>query len=503
MPLTYVPTKEVKEEVVPVKEKKSGWSKFWDVLKNIGSIAMKVLPMILAKHPGVKEHTISLGSSSGTKTIRLPISGGISSAYESSVRPTTAPEIRTENGITHLIHSSYVGTVKCLRDGHPVLRGQAMYTVDLTPQITAFCSRMASYQRFRFRNIAFTFIPAVTTEQAARVMGYFEEDVDNQIPTGQGDTTIEAASSLASACITTVWTPHTFVYSFHENAWFYTSQNGVEPRTNKQGIFTIVAASNFDETFQSPVADLTCTYDVEFSDPMLYSDPTQGLSVTVSAANNDCTANLPFGSEVVACNILDLNGQSSTADMAVYEVPNRLVCKYSKSYMDGIDTVVGSTFRLPKGYYVYVFKFDGDITVNVEHPVLFHGGYRPLSYPYTMNYRDSLHWAWVEHTQETTHAWSMWGYFYSDGWAPTGSLSITLATINQDAKAAVTFVALGGAFPYSNPFTSGLTSMQKEIDQIKGLVNKPKSLTTELSFDADKGKEKDVKAVKNTAALKR
>lgn len=351
----YKHKRKQKKKAKKEKKKKSS-SSWWDTLLDIGGkVLTHILPMFLG---GKQLQYGSMSAHSGPRVRTIVPANSIPAAQPESFHPSSEPEIQSLGPGKILIrHSGLAGTLNSANDaGDYFVRGTRMYGVDLTPFIEPWLARMSAYQRFRFRNIAVTVHPSVPTLQAGRIMGYFEDDVDNPVVTGAGETTIESAASMAGAVITDVWEAHTFVKSFRDTELYYVAQTGVEPRTSKQGRFNLVAASDFDNSFPANIADITIAYEIILEEPVLQAPGVLGAWAVAVDDAVDRPTGVIFG-RVPTYDYMwkRTDGESIMWDMSPVQR------SFTPSY-SGVSFGAGtqcSAFQLPSGYWCVDLYVEG------------------------------------------------------------------------------------------------------------------------------------------------
>jgi hypothetical protein len=441
------------------KEQKKEGGNWWDSILDIG---MKILPQLLAfLRPGPKPQTYSfhsgplrgrmrtVGPRAGTE---VPIPAGTSTAFKTTTEPTITS---VGPGRVRITHGSVVGTLKKLNPATAAayVRGECMFQMDLTPNISSWLRRVTCYQHYRFLNVAVSIQPSVPTITAGRILGCYISDVDAPPQLNQGDTTITTLSSLNNAVITDIWTPHTWICSFRENDWYYTSQNGIEPRTNKQGVFMLVACSTMDDdSIPDDFADILVSYEMLAEMPMLMEEPSLGTSLFLESDGGTCT--YPLGSAPV-------KGWFANATDSSDHVPPSIVFNYSTT---GFGTgVAGSNFQFPPGYYMVWLSATGTgfsawTTGCVGQYVAVFGTDGLVSYNPTYEFHDAT--GWVRQTS-----------FKSTGMTDNSSMfRITMAGTTLTTFFLL-IAALGGRPAYKNPYMLLEARQQSMERQIAALTD--------------------------------
>lgn len=441
------------------KKKKEGGG-FWDTLLSIGmNIIPKILPFIISP-----KHTVSVHSGlKGASTVPVPAASG--TEYKTSSDPVIES---MGPGRVRICHGSLAGSLVKVnpRTGQNYARGEVMFSLDITPAITPFLTRVCSYQHFKFQNLAFTIQPSVPTITAGRVMGCFLEDVDTTLPLNQGDSTIMAASSLGSALETDIWVPHTFVSSYHDSPWYYTSQSGTEPRTNKQGIFYIIACSEMSSNdIPDNIADVFVSYEMCAQSPILMPDPALGISTFLSnPADGSEGSGHVFGNGPALGKLVNT---SETTGIGV-NVP------YAFSGTGFGTGVQGDSFQLPPGNYQAHFEAEGT-------------GFSALGFTPKGNYvaleQLKASGASVTNMSTDTATDKVMDYFFSaSGFNdPMSCLALTL-TYTTLEHCEIRFSALGGRPVYMSPFTQLRNRLDKLIDKsIVGASTGSNAVTSSVS----------------------
>jgi hypothetical protein len=384
----------------------------------------------------------------------------IGAAQPTAVKTSSEPIIRSAGpGRVIIEHSGLVGSLPRLEPITESIwhRGDAIFQIDITPNIEAWLTRMSAYQRYRFRNIAFTMVPTVPTVEAGRVLGAFEADVDSPVLVNKGEATMRNMASLSSAVMVDVWSTHTFVKSFREdvNNWYYVSQSGVEPRTNVQGRFSIVAADVPADWDPGNFADLMVSYEVELDDPVLAPSPVLGMFGQVAGGAN-LSNTYPWG---------DIDKVTHPGFVDADSVPvcgSSVPVVYSKTLMGAF----GSYFQVPRGYWAGLFHIssDGDVT-NIA--CSWHGSYDALS-------TDGLGFDTFFAAGASGHEGVRVVFFQSSGFGQADAVSITLSTAGTAPTGAeAIFIALGGQPKWSNPLMSLLQEMEMKIGALKPIECSP------------------------------
>lgn len=449
--LAYYQQKEKKRK--KKKEKKGSKKKethWWDTVLDIGASLVKFLPLILG---GKKVQAGSVSVHSGFKD------GSIGMATPSAFKPTAEPLISSMGpGRVKVVHSGLLGSLSRAPNGVDAVRGDKLMRVAITPDIEPWLRRVCAYQKYRFRNVAITLQPSVPTTSAGRVLGCFEADVDNPITTGEGEATVNALATSTSSVIVDIWSPHTFVKSFRDdqNEWYYASQSGVEQRTNQQGLFTLVAASDMDADVPDVFADVIVTYEVELDEPILAPAPELGMSANVAGATS-MTVALPFGTAptVEAYHLLNSSVRGGV-------VPQSLPYYYENSS--------GSLFRFPVGYYFAAIKLVGDMATASVTVVGSYEGLIPTNFA-----------TFVLGPSSGSVNGAVAGIAFRSSGMASGSGIRVVATGNTVTGAMMSVASLGGVVPYINPVIALLDSLKDRLQSLE-----EKKIVSEVNSDTSK-----------------
>lgn len=451
----------------PKKEKKK--SKWWDsigsILGSLGKAAMKFLPMFL----GNKTHSTMRAGVSST-------SGMIGMAEPTAWSAGEVPNITgMGSGAIMITHSGFLGALsrKNLSTGADSVRGDLLYRVSLDPYIEGWLAKMANFERYRFRNIAITFHPALPTILSGRVMGFFESDVNNPTTGGLGDATMKEAAAHTSAIMVDCWVPHTWVYSFHDGEWLYVSGTCHEPRTSKAGVFSIIAGTDFPSAdYPEILGDLLISYEVEFRNPELNATIPYGSYISVNGFDS-MTRDYPFGIKPYSDAFID-----GTA-VPEYTIPTEISYTYT---LVGPGVVGGSWFRVPAGYYAVVTYIAGTGLSASGAGIMGCAG----------NYKFEVGPSGDTYADEYCSSGRFFGFTYikSSGFDSESGLRVTgLATATTISAAYITFVCLGGQVPYVNPIWSAFALVKDELKKLQDTSHPEPDATATIAFSSvSKGK---------------
>jgi len=313
------------------KKENSFWEDlFGGITKGI-ELGEKLLPFFgyHGQHSARTGLTTSVSTSKG---------GWVGMAKPSIVRGPGAPKIRQVGDRFVVTHQGELAELlKNDDDGIPYERGDVMYDIALNPEVEEWCGAIAKFEKFRFRNIAVTYVPAVPTTASGKLIGWFESDVDNAELGGNGEESIRRAMSTSTSAQVDIWTTHSWVKSFRteDDQWWYCGSNFHEARLAYQGKFTVMAGSEMNEDeLPDSLGDLIVTYEIEFTVANINNGIIPGTSASyVSSATASHDA-LFLG--LVAQRQID---KGSTPDNIV---------------PDGVEirtNVAGSQLYLPPGYW--------------------------------------------------------------------------------------------------------------------------------------------------------
>jgi hypothetical protein len=196
--------------------------------------------------------------------------------------------VTTPEGTTVMIHEGELTNLLKYDDSEvDYSRGDTMYSIAINPDIEEWLSAVGKYSKYRFKDIAVTYSPAVPTTVSGKLIGFFETDIDDPLLGDDGEETIRRAMANVTAAQVDIWTQHTWLKSFrHEaNDWWYTGSTYHEPRTAFQGRFVLIAGSDMtDEELPESLGDLTVTYRVEMMTPDLNIASTSGNQVAYTTS---------------------------------------------------------------------------------------------------------------------------------------------------------------------------------------------------------------------------
>jgi hypothetical protein len=215
-------------------------------------------------------------------------------------------------------------------------RGDTMYSIAINPDIEEWLSAVGKYSKYRFKDIAVTYSPAVPTTVSGKLIGFFETDIDDPLLGDDGEETIRRAMANVTAAQVDIWTQHTWLKSFrHEaNDWWYTGSTYHEPRTAFQGRFVLIAGSDMtDEELPESLGDLTVTYRVEMMTPDLNIASTSGNQVAYTTSGGG-VYNAPWA------NLLEQSKWDDEVDPD-YQIPDGFAVKCTGDVR----------FEPPIGYY--------------------------------------------------------------------------------------------------------------------------------------------------------
>jgi hypothetical protein len=408
-------------------KKSNFWEDFLGGLEKGWEIAEKVIPFFglhsrHARGPNGEPRTSSISGSVKGK-------GWVGIAQPTTIRGPGAPKIRmVKDGVYELTHQGELTALsKVDSNGDNFVRGDVIFSIALNPEVEEWLSAMAKFEKYRFVDVAVTYIPSCPTTVSGKIIGWFESDVDNPELEGEGEESIRRAMSSDSAAEVDIWTQHTWVKSFRieDDEWWYCGSSFHEARLAYQGRFSIMAGVDLDDAdLPTTLGDLIVTYRIELTVPNLNNGFSNGASIfyysTTATEDNWFTG-------VAAQQRYD-----DGSDPAVV-VPDALVCKFDSSVL-----------YPPAGYWsidVWVVKLGGSLP-DVSTSLV--GNARAL-YMGTATSHDTAVYNWVKNGAATHMSCS--GLYA----IPDSNSGVTFKCASGSAALDQVWVnvqCLGGALPY-------------------------------------------------------
>lgn len=269
---------DVGEMISKYSKKKWTWSELLsDIVGKAGEYGKKFkeifssfVPMGLG--PNQPFRTLSLATNKPGKAVQVAKLGveqvGIASPF--TITSPGAPVMTSSPGGTyHLLHGDFLQPL-VVPAGTKM--GDIVFELDLDPYMGRWLAAMANFERYKIRKVAVTYNPMCPTTTSGSLAGVFEFDVDNMIPAGNSDSTMQLVMAHQTASIVDIWTPHSWIFEPEDPAeWYYVVPGGHEPRLEKQGKFRLFAGADFDAILKAAL--LTVTYHIEFKVAELNSGP--------------------------------------------------------------------------------------------------------------------------------------------------------------------------------------------------------------------------------------
>lgn len=419
------------------------------------------------------------GRTRGAASVSSASGGWIGNVKPTVVRGTGFPKIRQKGeGVVEITHQGQLTQLLKVDDGgEDYARGDTMYSIAINPEIEEWLGEVDKYEKFRFLDVAVTYIPAVTTECSGKLVGFFESDIDNPTMGGEGEESIRRAMSNNTAAQVDVWVNHTWVKSFKgEDAskWYYVGASYHEARLAYQGRFSLMAGSDMtDANLPTSLGDLIVTYRVEFTVPNLNNGDVGGQSVEYYSSGGG-VPNGPFPG-LTACDIYDVAVDPD------YQIPH---------YFD-VNSINDCTFYPTPGYYLVAFRLYG-AGANMGTVVqTLGGGTREIYWgPTKAN-------TWSSCVVGSTDACAYSALCFPEG----GYITITYTTADQKegspkptslSSSYITFTCLGGALPYiseSESIRSIVSSGKRKLKYVsrevraKSSIHSPKRSLRIKKFD--------------------
>lgn len=457
---THKEKKKKKKEKKKQKKKSKG-SGFWsELLKVGGSLLMQFLPMLLgdkkaaltsAQRVNPTSPSIGVSFTKFSATSKKMLGETTEHVLPLAVGSETSasiPEVLSMGGGKIMIrHRGRLCTIPkaAISTAADALPGQLLYRKTLDTGLEPWLTRIAAFQKYCFKNVAVTYIPAVPVTVPAKVCGYFELDVDAPSPTDQGDATLQNISVNPTAKTVDSWTPHIFGISFSDPYMYYTSSTYHEPRTSKQAIFSLVASSDMTSAdIPDTLGELWVSYECELYFPSMTDGPAMGQSLTIAGDLTSESAMYPFGATPTAGSLAD------TSVTPNVEIPNRLTWT-CRSTLNG--AAIGNVFNFTEGYYMVFYEIRGTDLVKATDPVTYAG------------YASPLNWVGGTAAEGTVAATLVFGVntFRSTGFGEDRGLIINLTSVSTITIARLVVVSLGGSLPYQSPFMSELTDLKEKV----------------------------------------
>jgi hypothetical protein len=348
--------------------KLSGWQKFLAGLKKALGIGAKIaqfaLPFFGATSANGTPGKLITCSKTGARCMQMP--GAVLATPLSMAGMANPIMTQTKFGY-EFIHSGLITEVQI-----PVgtQKGDLLYRLDLSPAtLEPWLSKMSNFEKYRFKNVFISYKPTCAATETGGIVGFFEWDPDLPLTLNQGEDSVADSMAHQSAMLTSVWSPATFHYNNAEEPdeeWFV-DPAGREKRLTTQGIFTLVAASDFASALSA--GQLLVAYEIEFMIPEVRS-AVDGTWVTYYGKSVN-TAH-PFGQALVA---LEVDYPDDL--LGISKVPQNTIIKYTTNYPNTSAPLSG--FQLPYGYWTVTAIIAGsDLTAAA---LQVQGDYKLLQYP--------------------------------------------------------------------------------------------------------------------------
>jgi hypothetical protein len=410
--------------VKPNIPKKTSW---FDKLKKAFGWGKQLLefalPLLLTNASDGSKGSLSVGGRN--RSARQVNVGEIGIASEAFVPGSGHPTITTKKNRYVITHSGLLANVDIPANTE---RGDLLFRVSLDPRIEQWLQSMSNFEKYRFNHVWIQYVPTVSTTEAGSLAAFFEWDPDDPLQTGQGEDTLREVMAHESAQLSNVWRPMTLVFHGGDepHELWYVDSNSREKRLCEQGVFNVVAGSDFTAALSA--GQLVVVYEIEFEIPELRSVTHGTFCMYDNGASTD--ADTPFGDAIDAEQVV--YADDLTQDEIV---PQNAYVRYFKSsnlY----------SMNVPDGYWVVVFRSVGtglgDATITMS------GAYRFLEV-------DSANWYYKETSSAQTSAYAFC-VFYSSGVAfgvPTGELpdsglDFTLSAATTVSASQCLFVRLNG-----------------------------------------------------------
>jgi hypothetical protein len=409
---------------------------------DVGQKIMKILPFL------------STGGFAKGSTGVSANNGWIGMVKPSIMRASPPPDISRTGDIYTITHRGQLSTLCKNCDGATAMRGECLFDIDITPTIESWLQRMSAFEKYSFTDIAVTYIPNVPTTVGAKILGFFQWDVDAPLNYGQGEETIKVAMAHQSAAMVDVWTSHTWLFSSagERKDWWYVDGAGHEPRLTRQGTFSIIAATDMDDAnLPTTFGDLIVSYRCKFMVPELGSSQT-GEFASYKGVSGWTNAH-PLGTSIEPYLTYDTSVKPS------YDVADNVTMRY---YVPSSGTYSGfGVCQLPAGYWIVLYRIGATTAISGVDLHVF-GGYEFLQDAETGGVDRDVHvtstvaccgYAMIKSlglTQDDTMG------FYIDVDSSTG--------LNYGE---VTVAYMNGSIPYMSPAMLAVEKLSAEIAQLK------------------------------------
>lgn len=420
--------------------KRSEWGIMFDTVKKYLGKAVRFIPNII---PYLSEASVSLHSSTHTKILKVPNSGNGQANISQSLNLLTGgyPRFWSEGERVCLCHKGLLTKVS-LTDG--TLSGNVLCRFDLEPGLTSWLSRMANFEKYRFRRIAIVYTPTCPATTTGALTGYFEWDVDSLDNPLTLESAIDVASSHASAATVDVWGKHVWLFSGQDepHELYYVDRRGHEARLTTQGVFTLLSTE--DSSANVDVGLLEIVYEIEFLVAEISSMPS-GTYTAVDSLGTGQTAALPFGNAVAYL------GRSF--DNAIGE-KEQVYANTSVRYI--ADT--NSWLSIPEGFWSVTLSFTGVDLAGLL--VGLYGGYAAI-----------VDWTDTSAIESASNGGTAWVYsilLFSSGVAVgmEKGIQVLFSSATSVDRARATICYLNGSASYIDPLASQVTTLTKQVQQL-------------------------------------
>jgi hypothetical protein len=387
--------------------------------------------------------------------------GWIGMVKPSFMRASPPPDIVRDGEVYTITHRGQLSTLCKNCDGVSAVRGQCLFDIDISPLIESWLQRMSAFEKYAFCDIAVSYIPNVPTTVGAKILGFFQWDIDAPLNYGQGEETIKLAMAHQSAAMVDVWTSHTWMFSNagERKDWWYVDPAGHEPRLTRQGKFSVIAATDMDDANLPTIfGDLVVSYRCRFMVPELGSTIT-GTMISLNNTVGTTTA-APLGTPP----LLHYDVIDDSVDPH-YDVADNTTVRYF------INAAGNSQFQCPAGYWLVTWRIGGT-GLSAFNEAL-HGGYKYL--------RDGSGVAREAHVGSAT---SYQGYmmFKSVGITADETVGVSFLMGGTSVNyGEIVLTYLNGAIPYI-PASEQLRRLSIDFEQLKhSLTTSPCSVSIPTS----------------------
>lgn len=439
--------------------KRTGWQKFIDGLKkalswgkDIAEIAIPLLGDVNGTSPSI------VSCSRNGRRCSVPRTAMVGLSNPLNIPGSGHPIIRTTSKGYSIVHSGLLGNVSIPAD---TSRGDMIFRIDLSPiVIEEWLSKMSNFEKYRFKHIIVSYKPTCAATEAGTICGFFEWDVDDPLTLDQDEETVRAAMAHESAEMSSVWNPFMLHFTNGEepDEEWYIDPSGNEPRFTTQGMFTIIAGSDFPDALEA--GTLTVAYEIEFLIPELRSLNSGTWAAYAGVANTSSSA--PFGSKISSL-VVEYPDPISGDQV----VPQNTSIRYFNDGGEPADAI----FQIPRGYWEMSFSIVGTTLSTIATAFL--GDYALLK----------CITGDVETKYNTAALGSGYALFYSSGMdtarstsdIPTDGFKIYFASVATITSSRLIVTALNGMPKYSLPLQIS--------EAVHKLINRLDLLESKLSAD--------------------